>query len=60
MEKTLIDYKIMTVRNSKGQLRYYPARYLDPAGNWTQNIFPGRVFKTPTAAVNAAEAYICK
>lgn len=52
------EYTIITVHNSKGQDRFYPALYLDKAHNWTQNIFPGKVFKTPAAAINAANGYL--
>lgn len=54
----MTNYTIMIVHNSKGQERFYPAIYLDKGHNWTQNLFPGRVFKTSKAAVNAAEKYL--
>ena len=59
MEKTVKkEYTIMTVYNRKHQQRFYPAIYLDKDHNWTQNIFPGKVFKTAAEAIEATKGYL--
>lgn len=50
-------YEIQTIHTIKGQERYFPAKYIDNAHYITQNIYPGKVFKTKAAAIEAAENY---
>ena len=50
-----MKYRIDTLHKRNGKEVYIVSQFLNEDGTWTQNAFPGKVFKTKEEAINAAE-----
>lgn len=50
-----MKYRIDVLHRKNGREVFMVSEFLNDSGTWTQNKFPGKVFKTREDAIKAAE-----